>query len=127
MKMWKKKLLKFLIVFILLLAGYVYFVSHFHYSEGSRTGYLFRVIKVGYVFKTNEGELYLGGASAGNASLVNNQWEFSVPDPEMGLLDSLEKYQGNVVKVTYYKVIQNMPWQGNTKYFASKVEFVREK
>lgn len=125
--MWKKRLIKISVVIVIAIAGYLYFVSHFHYSEGSRTGYLYKFIKKGYVFKTYEGDIYLGGATADNSSLINNLWAFSVPENKNSVVDSLEKYEGTIVRISYYKVITNMPWQGDTPYFAYKAEFVREK
>lgn len=75
--------------------------------------------------KTYEGDIYLGGAAADNNSLINNQWSFSVPSNKDGVVDSLKKHEGNIVKLHYYQVIKNMPWQGDTEYFVYKSEFVR--
>ena len=124
--MWKKKLLKIVLIIAFVIVGYVLFVSNFHYSEGTRTGYLSKFAKKGYVFKTYEGDLYMGGASADNNSLINNQWAFSVPSNTDGVIDSLVKLEGKIVKLHYYQVIKNMPWQGDTEYFIHKAEFVRE-
>ncbi len=125
--MWKKRIIKILVVIVIVFIGYIYFVSHFHYSDGSRTGYLSKFAKKGYVFKTHEGDLYMGGATADNNTLVNNIWNFSAPTNEDGVIDSLSKYEGKIVRLHYHQVISNMPWQGDTKYFVTQVEFVREK
>src|SRR5436190_8025632 len=110
--MWKKRLIKILIIAVVIIIGYIYTVSHFHYSEGTRTGYLSKFSKRGYVMKTYEGELFIGGANADNNSLINTQWNFSVPSDDNGIIDSLSQYQGSIVKLHYNQVIKNMPWQG---------------
>ena len=124
--MWKKKLLLIVLIIVVLISGYILIVSNFHYSEGTRTGYLSKFARKGYVFKTYEGDLYMGGASADNNSLINNQWSFSVPSNTEGVIDSLVKLEGKIVKLHYYQVMKNMPWQGDTEYFIHKAEFVRE-
>ncbi|MEO5571577.1 MAG: 6-phosphogluconate dehydrogenase [Bacteroidia bacterium] len=127
MTKFKKVLLKIVIILVLLLLVSMYFVSHFHYSDGSRTGYLSKFTKKGYVFKTYEGELFLGGVNAANSTIVNNAWEFSVPSNDNGAIDSLKKYEGKVVRLHYNQVIKSFPWQGDCDYFVYKAEYVREK
>jgi len=123
--MFKKRVIQISIIVVAMFVGYILFVSNYHYSEGSRTGYLSKFANKGYVFKTYEGDIYLGGAAADNNSLINNQWSFSVPSNKDGVVDSLRKHEGNIVKLHYYQVIKNMPWQGDTEYFVYKSEFVR--
>ncbi len=123
--MFKKRFIQIIIIGLALFVGYILFVSNYHYSEGTRTGYLSKFANKGYVFKTYEGDIFLGGATADNNSLINNQWSFSVPSDVNGVIDSLHKHEGNIVKLYYYQVIKNMPWQGDTEYFVYKSEFVR--
>ncbi len=125
--MWKKRILKFLLIIAAGIVIYLIIVSSFHYSEGSRTGYLSKFTRKGYVFKTYEGDIFIGGATAENSTLVNNLWSFSVKSDDQSVIDSLNKYQGSVIKAHYYMVLKNMPWQGETKYFVHKVEFVRDR
>ena len=124
--MFKKRFIQILILVFAIFIGYILFVSNYHYSEGTRTGYLSKFAHKGYVFKTYEGEIFLGGATADNNSLINNQWSFSVPSNKDGVLDILHKHEGKIVKLYYYQVVKNMPWQGDTEYFVYKSEFVRE-
>jgi hypothetical protein len=123
----KKALLKWSIILLVVAGVVIYAISHFKYSEGTRTGYLSKFSKKGFVFNTYEAELFVGGATADNNTLVNNIWAFSVRDTENGITDSLQKYEGNVVKVYYYEVLRSMPWQGDTRYFVYKVDYIREK
>lgn len=117
----------FIILITIIVIGMVLFfvISGYTYSEGSRTGYLTKFSKRGYVLKTYEGELNLGGMNAQNNSVMNNLWEFSVLAKDAAAVDSLQHYEGNVVKLYYKQVLKNMPWQGDTDYFVFKVEKVR--
>lgn len=100
-------------------------VSSYTYSEGSRTGYLVKFSRKGFVFKTFEGELNLGGMNAQNNSVVNNLWPFSVKSKEAAAVDSLKKYEGHIVKVYYTEPLKKFFWQGDTDYFVEKVELVK--
>lgn len=124
--MWKKTFLKILLAGLVLFIGYIVFVSTFHFSEGTRTGYLSKFAHKGYIFKTYEGDLYMGGANADNSTLINNTWSFSVKSGDDQLIHDLQEHEGKVVKLFYFQVLKNMPWQGDTEYFVYKVEFVRE-
>jgi hypothetical protein len=119
------KVKKFFIwIVVLTILGFVlYFLAgNYTYSEGSQTGYLVKFSKKGYVFKTYEGELNLGGMNASNNSVVNNIWHFSVSDSEQGAIDSLHLFEGKVVKVYYREKVRNYVWQGETPFFVYKVE-----
>ena len=71
----KKFLLIVLLLIVVGIAGYL-LVCNYTYSEGSRTGYLVKFNVKGYVFKTYEGELNLGGMNAQNNSVANYLWIF---------------------------------------------------
>ena len=99
MAKFKKALGKITIILLLLFLASIWFVSSFHYSDGSRTGYLSKFSKKGYVFKTYEGELFVGGANADNRTVVNTTWYFSVPSGDQQIIDSLHKYEGTIVRL----------------------------
>lgn len=120
-----KKFIIIILVSIIVIAVVFFTVCNYTYSEGSRTGYLVKFSKRGYVFKTYEGELNLGGMNAQNNSVVNNLWDFSVRKKESAVIDSLKKFEGHVVKCYYKQILKNFAWQGDTDYFVEKVEMVR--
>lgn len=70
--------------------------------------------------------LFMGGANADNSTLINNTWTFSVKKGDDQLIKDLQKNEGKVVKLHYFQILKNMPWQGDTEYYVHKVEFVRE-
>ena len=94
------------------------------YSEGTRAGQLIKITKKGIVFKTNEGELNMGGLRVGstNDGLEGNLWQFSVLDEDV--LNQLEEAEGRRVKLGYKERFRSMPWQGDTNYFVVSVEIL---
>ena len=74
-----KKLFLYLFLLLILAGVGSYLVFNFNYSDGNRAGTLIKFSKKGYVFKTFEGEINLGGVNPmpGN-TIANNMWVFSV-------------------------------------------------
>lgn len=101
-------------------------VCNYTFSEGSRSGYLIKMSKKGFVFKTFEGQINMGGVKTGELdAIVSNQiFEFSVLKKHQSVYADLERWQGKYVKIFYKEILWNMPWQGDTKYFIHKVELV---
>lgn len=110
------------ILLIALLAVIAYFLyANYTYSEGTRAGNLIKVSKKGYVFKTYEGQLKLGGIDLENEDEgLSDTWSFSVTNKEV--VEQLEKLQGAKVIVHYKEINESMPWQGDTNYFVTSVE-----
>ncbi|MEL6276830.1 MAG: hypothetical protein AAFU03_17155, partial [Bacteroidota bacterium] len=113
-------------VFLLGLVGLLVFTvgffvwSNWTYSDGTRTGYLIKISKKGYVFKTFEGQLNLGGfRDSEQGQIVGNTWYFSLTDDE--LYNKLEALQGQKVMLRYKEINRAMPWQGDTNYFVYEV------
>lgn len=105
-----------------LLFGILYMVwCNWTYSEGTRTGVLIKISSKGYIFKTEEGQLNLGGFSNGESDgLMGNIWNFSMKDDEV--YQKMEALEGKKVTVTYKEINKSMPWQGDTNYFVTSVE-----
>ena len=97
----------------------------FTYSEGSRAGRLIKFASRGYVFKTYEGEINLGGvtnATNGNM-MMNYMWDFSVVDQSVA--DSLSRLEGRDIRVHYKEKLAKLTWRGETKFIVDKVEEIR--
>lgn len=111
-----------ILTFLILLAGFFafYFICGLTYSEGTRSGILTKVSKKGFVFKTYEGEMNIGGLNQGDGTIMPATiFNFSVLDKET--YDKLEKVQGRKVVVHYRQVIKNLFWQGDSDYFVHNV------
>ena len=95
--------------------------ANYTYSEGTRAGDLIKISKKGYVFKTHEGQLKLGGIDLENRNEgLSDTWSFSVKAHE--IVDHLEKLQGQKVVLRYKEINYALPWQGDTKYFIIGIE-----
>ena len=118
-------------IFLLLLflsvigLGLFFWISSWTYSEGNRAGYLVKISEKGYVFKTYEGELNLGGINPlpGN-TIANNIWTFSVNDETVA--NKLMEMEGKTIRLHYKEKIKNLPWQGESKYFVDDVEEIKK-
>lgn len=112
-----------LIVFLSLVIYYI--VCGFTYSEGTRSGVLTKISKRGYVFKTNEGELNVGGLNQGDGTIMPlSIFRFSVENDSIYRLLELE--QGKKIVLHYKEVYKSFFWQAETDYFVYKVSFVKQ-
>jgi hypothetical protein len=119
-----RRIFRLLLLFIALcIAGYFLWASYV-YSKGTRSGLLIKVSEKGYIFKTCEGQLNLGGfeGSVGGGDIIGNIWNFSVK--KEAIYQELQKHEGKKVILHYKQVNNAMPWQGDTDYFITKVELV---
>lgn len=105
-----------LVVALLGMTGY-YFARTYTVSEGSRTGLLFKVTKKGYIFKTYEGQLHLGGSVMMTDQSI---WNFSAKDD--AIYQTLQHSEGKTVTLHYRQLQHAFPWQGDTDYIVYKVE-----
>lgn len=116
-----RKLFLYLIIGLVVGGGVYMLYANYTYSSGTRTGYLIKISKKGYVFKTYEGQLNLGGfQSDADAGVIGNIWEFSLTDDE--LYKKMGTMEGKKVTLHYKEINQSMPWQGDTNYFIVDIE-----
>lgn len=92
--------------------AFVYFVP---YSNGVRSGELIKISHKGVVFKTWEGEISQGISGA-------QIFQFSVLQRDREVIDKLQEYQGQYVKLTYVERYATFFWLGDTKYYITEVE-----
>src|SRR4051812_743681 len=119
----KKFMIISLLVVIMGLVAF-YFIAGISYSEGTRSGILTKVSKRGYVFKTYEGEILIGGINQGEGTIIQNTtFIFSVPDKKT--YDKLESLQGHKVVVHYRQVIKPFFWQGDSDYFVVQADLAK--
>ena len=122
---WRKFLLILLLIISLICASYV-LICGITYSTGTRTGVVIKISKKGYVFKTYEGDLNLGGFSQGDGTLlIKNLWNFSIQKNDTAIYNAITRSEGKQVRLYYNEVIKNLFWQSETPYFIYKVEQVK--
>lgn len=115
-----------LIVFLLIAGGILYYVSFGSFSDGTRVGSLAKLSRRGYIFKTHEGQLMVGGMSDGTGTFNSTTWDFSVHDSNKEAIEALNLSQrtGQRVSVHYEEKFFQLPWNGDTKYFVVSVELI---
>lgn len=119
-----KKIVLFFTLIVIAVVVVFYLVSSYTYSEGSRAGLLIKFSKKGYLFKTYEGQLNIGGIQPSTGTVgVNLMWDFSVRDRKVA--DELMQSEGKYVSLHYREVVKNFWWQGETKYFVDGVEEIK--
>lgn len=91
------------------------FIYYVPYSVGTRSGELIKVSHRGVLFKTWEGEISQGISGA-------QIFKFSVLDKDNQVIEDLQLYQGNYVKVTYIERYDSFFFWGDTKYFITEVK-----
>ncbi|GHC52796.1 6-phosphogluconate dehydrogenase [Ulvibacter litoralis] len=96
----------------LLYFAFVYFVP---YSEGTRAGELIKFSKKGVMVKTYEGEISQGISGA-------QIFAFSVMDNEKEIIEKMNEYQGQYVKLTYVERFSTFFFWGDSKYFVTGIE-----
>ena len=123
----KRLLYKTIAVIAGLLLMVILFVSYTNYSTGTRAGVVVKISKKGFVFKTFEGQLNVGGLAKGNEGVVPAAWDFSVKRNKEEVIDALEDAQlsGERVKLYYKEKLYKFPWIGDTKYYVYRVETVK--
>ena len=109
---------------LVLITAITFLIFNYTYSEGNRAGVLIKFSKKGYVFKTYEGELNVGGVgNIPNTAQLNQIWDFSVKD--QAIADTLMHLEGKKVSLHYRQILKNMKWQGDTDYFVDGVQVLQ--
>jgi hypothetical protein len=103
-----------------ILSALYYIYRTYTFSEGIRAGTLIKISKKGYLFKTYEGQLNLGGSD-----IMNNKsiFDFSVVD-EKTYVDA-QNFEGKNVKIHYEQKNDAFFWQGDTDYIVTHIELVK--
>jgi len=124
---------KFLIIFVsalmFVIMGAFLITFYYNFSTGDRAGRVMKFSKKGYVVKTWEGQLFLGGIGGGDGGDMNStNWSFSVypgdDDVRKEIQDAMDK--GYRVKLKYEQKLFKFSWRGDTEYFIVDVEKISE-
>ena len=126
-KFLKKSLLWLVIILIIGSILFVTFVRYTSYSDGYRAGEVIKFSRKGYVVKTFEGEMNLGGfTDSDQGEVTPTIWAFSVyrgNDEVKGrLVEAMEN--GQRVRLYYNERYTKLFWYGDTAYFIDKVEVI---
>ena len=114
----------YLLVIGLLVLGVLYLATGWSFSDGERAGTISKFSRRGYVFKTYEGVLNVGGFSGETGSLTPSFFDFSVKDDAVAQRITDAVKTGQRVTLHYEEKILRLPWNGDTKYYITSVEGV---
>lgn len=114
----------YLLVFVLLVFGVLYLLTGWSFSDGERAGTISKFSRRGYLFKTYEGVLNVGGFSGETGSLTPQFFDFSVKDDAIAKQITDAVKSGQRVTLHYEEKILRLPWNGDTKYYITTVEMI---
>jgi hypothetical protein len=120
-KSFGRRLLKWLIILgILWIVFWIIGGTFIVVDSKFRSGNIVKFGKDGWLLRTREGELRMGGGEFMSTSGANT-FLFSVTDKAM--IDAIEKVDTRkTVKLWYDKTLFALPWRGKTKYYIVKME-----
>jgi hypothetical protein len=98
-----------------------------NYSDGERSGTVYKVSHKGFVWKSYEGEMNLGGMAAdANGQMTANTFKFSVRDPSV--VEKLNEAASSGKRVTlHYTQYAVKPLSIDTPYVVDSVKGIGEK
>ncbi len=116
--------LLYFLLFLLVVFGVLYALTGWSYSDGERAGTVSKFSRRGFVFKTYEGVLNVGGFSGETGSLTPQYFDFSVDNDAVATQITQAVKTGQRVTLHYEEKILKFPWNGETKYYITDVEIV---
>ncbi|GAB4008921.1 hypothetical protein EXU85_33410 [Spirosoma sp. KCTC 42546] len=116
--------LLYFLLFLLVVFGVLYALTGWSYSDGERAGTVSKFSRRGFIFKTYEGVLNVGGFSGETGSLTPQYFDFSVKDDAVAAQVTEAVKTGQRVTLHYEEKILKFPWNGETKYYITAVEIV---
>jgi len=120
---------RFLIIILVVFIGFLAILYWGTYEKGVMAGKIIRISQKGVIFKTYEGKLNLEtfGALKGTSPIAES-FDFSVERGEKKLIKELEEVAltGERVNLHYKKRFMSFFWRGNSKYFATGIDRVKQ-
>jgi hypothetical protein len=114
----------FILLIIIISAGFVFWKYYYTYSNGYRAGLLQKFSHKGNIFKTYEGEMILSSVSSNmNVAIASEKFYFSVTNST--LARQLDTIQGQMVIVHYRQKNGALFWNGDSEYLVDSVKRIR--
>src|SRR5579862_1384197 len=115
----------FLLIIIVLGAGWFMFHFYWVFGEGVKAGKLNNFTKKGYLFKTYEGKLIQAGFQGGQAgSVQSNEFRFSVASESVA--NQLMMNSGKEFELHYKEYKGALPWRGTSEFVVDSVYSMRD-
>jgi hypothetical protein len=113
---------------VVIIVAALLFGLYANYSDGVRAGVPVKFSKKGILFKTNEGQLNVGGLTNSSEGAIPTTWDFSVRGSEDEVLADMERAMTDQkrVKLHYNEKYVQLFWRGDTTYFVDEVEILED-
>ena len=115
-KSFRKGFRAFILIIIAILALAIYWFYFNVKSNGDRKGVLIKFSHKGNIFKTDEGEMWLGCRQTVNAE----KYFFSVTNDSVATV--LKDLQDECLQLEYKEYRATLPWRGDSKYIVYGVK-----
>jgi len=115
-KSFRKGFRTFILVVVAILALAIYWFYFNIKSNGDRKGVLIKFSHKGNIFKTDEGEMWLGCRQTVNAE----KYFFSVTNDSIATV--LKNLQDECLQLEYKEYRATLPWRGDSKYIVYGVK-----
>jgi hypothetical protein len=115
----RRTALIFLLVLLLVVAGFFYFRYSWVFGEGAKSGELNYVVHKGWVWKTYEGKLIQTGLKGQGGSMQSNEFIFSVKDERIA--KQLMVNSGKTFNLHYVEYQGALPWRGMSPYVVDSI------
>jgi len=115
----------FLLIVVLVLAGFIYTRYFYVVGTGVKSGQLNYVVYKGYVFKTYEGRLIQAGLkSTPGVAVQSNEFIFSVSNKDVA--EKLMMLGGKNVDLQYKEYMGALPWRGYSNFVVDSIMSVAD-
>ena len=112
--------IRFLLIAIVVLSGWIYWHYYNVFGEGVKAGELNYVVKKGNIFKTYEGKLIQSGfRSKSPGQIQSYDFEFSVENE--AIAEILMKNSGSYFDLHYKEYRGALPWRGFSLYVVDSI------
>jgi hypothetical protein len=105
--------------------AYNLFGIPYSYSDGERSGIVYKISEKGLMIKTWEGEMNVGIAGAAdeshNTATAMRTWEFSVGDDDIAKQIEAAASKGGRITLHYKEPLVMGAWFGKTKYLVTGI------
>lgn len=106
----------FILIIVAIIALAIYWFYFNVKSNGDRKGVLIKFTHKGNIFKTDEGEMWLGCRQTVNAE----KYFFSVTNDSIAVI--LKNLQDECLQLEYKEYRAKLPWRGESKYIVYGVK-----
>ena len=112
-----RKYFRTIVIFAFAVIAILIYWNYFNVkSNGDRKGVLIKFSHKGNIFKTDEGEMWLGCRQTVNAE----KYFFSVTNDSLASI--LRNLQDECLQIEYKEYRGTLPWRGESKYVVSGVK-----